>query len=103
MQLRDHPLMSYHGTRNWPPVWVWIDGREEKCAKGEVGILRSVFLSKLQRADRCFLMIFYEGSSYLGCLLFDDGMFCRQITKLLQGCCNRSIAEIGRLNLSHMF
>ena len=50
-----------------------------------------------------FLMIFYEGSSYLGCLLFDDGMFCRQIAKLLQGCCNRSIAEIGRLDLSHMF
>jgi hypothetical protein len=103
MQLRDHPLMSYHGNRNWPPAWVWIDGQKEKRPKDEVGILRSVFFSKMQRADRCFLLIYYEESSYLGCLLFDEGMFCRQITKLLQGCCNRSIAEIGSLDLSHTF
>jgi hypothetical protein len=101
MQLRDHPLMSYRGNRSWPPAWVWIDGREEQRPKGEVGILTSVLSSKIQRADRCFLLIFYEASSYLGCLLFDDKMFCRQITKLLRTYCNRPIAEIGSLDLSH--
>jgi hypothetical protein len=49
MQLRDHLLMSYRGSRSWPPAWVWIDGREDKRSKGEFGILRSVFLSKMQR------------------------------------------------------
>ncbi|HEY7318556.1 MAG TPA: hypothetical protein VIE89_13350 [Candidatus Binatia bacterium] len=102
MELRDHPLMSYRGNRNWPPTWVWLDGPEEKRPKGEVGILRMVLLSKMQRADRCFLLIFYEGSSYLGCLLFDDAVFCNQITTLLQRCSNLSIAEIGGLDVSHM-
>ena len=31
----------------------------------------------------------------MGCLLFDDDDFCRQIAKLLQAHCNRLIAEIG--------
>jgi hypothetical protein len=100
MVLRDHPLMSFHGIPNWPPTWIWIDGPEEKHPKGELGILRSVLLSKLDRANRCFLLIFYEQSSYLGCLIFDDEIFCGQITKLLQDNCNRAIAEIGSLELS---
>jgi hypothetical protein len=101
MLLRDHPLMSYKRAPSWPPAWTWIDGPEDKQAKGEVGILRSVCLSKILRANRCFLLIRYEEPSYMGCLLFDDEMFCAQITKLLQGCCNRPIAEIGSLDLSH--
>jgi hypothetical protein len=44
----------------------------------------------------------HEESSYLGCLLFDDTGFCDQIAKLLQGYCNRSIAEIGSLDLSYI-
>ena len=32
----------------------------------------------------------------MGCLLFDDHNFCRQVVTLLEGHCNRSIAEIGR-------
>jgi hypothetical protein len=31
--------------------------------------------------------------------MVDDHAFCDQITKLLQGCCNRPIAEIGGLQL----
>jgi hypothetical protein len=85
MLLRDHPLMSYRDNRSWPPAWVWIDGREDKRPKGELGILRSVFLSKIQRANRCFLLIRYEESSYMGCLLFDDETFCGQITKQRSG------------------
>jgi hypothetical protein len=93
--------MSFHGIPNWPPTWIWIDGPEEKRPKGEIGILQSVLLSKLDRANRCFLLILYEQSSYLGCLIFDDEIFCGQITKLLQRNCNRSIAEIGSLDLKH--
>ena len=100
MLLRDHPLMSYKHVPNWPPRWIWIDGPEDKHPKGEVGILRAVLLSK-DRVNRCFLLIFHQESSYIGCLLFDNHAFCSQIVKLLKGYCNRSIAEIGSLDLSY--
>jgi hypothetical protein len=101
MLLRDHPLMSRRGACNWPPVWTWIDGREDKRPQGEIGILKAVFLSNLKPADRFFLYIDYEESSYLGCLLFDDHRFCQQMAEILQFCRHRSIAEIGGLDLSH--
>jgi hypothetical protein len=106
MLLRDHPLMSRHGVPNWPPVWTWVngtevDGPENKFPRGEIGILRWVGLSALQPPDRCYLYIDHEQSSYLGCLLFDDRAFCRYVAKLLESYCNRPIAEIGSLDLSH--
>ena len=101
MLLRDHPLMSYRSVRNWPPVWNDIDRPGKKSLRGEVGILKKVMLSNIQFANRCFLYIDYEGSSYIGCLLFDDKAFCSQIAKLLQGHCGRSLSEIGGLDLSY--
>ena len=53
---------------------MWIEGREDKHPKGEVGILRAVLRSK-DRINRCFLLMFNEESSYMGCLLFDDESF----------------------------
>jgi hypothetical protein len=75
--LRNHPQMSYKGVPSWPPRWIWLEGPEDKHPKGEVGILRTVLLSK-DRVNRCFLLIFHEESSYMGCLLFDDFRLCRQ-------------------------
>jgi hypothetical protein len=99
--LRDHPLMSYSGVPNWPPVWIWIRGEDDnKQAKGEVGILKWVGLTGVQPPDRCYLMMSHEGSSYMGTLLFDDPVFCRQVAKLLEGHCS-PIAEIGRIDLAH--
>jgi hypothetical protein len=103
MLLRDHPLMSFKGVPSWPPVWTWIDGHEKESARGEIGILKEVTLSKINPADRCFLYIEHEGSFYLGCLLIDDNAFCCQITKLLQAHYNRSLAEIGCIDLSYTF
>ena len=102
MLLRDHPLMRYHGVSNWPPAWLWIDGVENKRPRGEIGTLTAVDVSKVPPTNRCFLTIDYEGSSYMGCLLFDDTAFCGEITKLLQGCLNRPVAEIGSLEVSHL-
>jgi hypothetical protein len=98
--LRNHPQMSYKGVPSWPPRWIWLDGPEDKHQKGEVGILRTVLFSK-DRVNRCFLLIFHEESSYMGCLLFDDEIFCCQINELLKAHCNRHIAEIGCIDLSH--
>ena len=101
MLLRDHPLMTYRGVRSWPPAWLWTYGGKNNHVRGEVGILREVVLSKINPADRCFLHIDHEGSSYIGCLLIADHAFCAQIVNLLQDCCNRSIAEVGNLDLPH--
>jgi hypothetical protein len=99
MLLRDHPLMSRRGVSNWPPVWTWIGGPENKRPRGEIGILKAVSLSQIQPANRCYLYVDHEGSSYIGCLLIDDHVFCTQMAKLLQDCHNRPIAEIGSLDL----
>jgi hypothetical protein len=99
MLLRDHPLMSYKGVPSWPPTWIWTHGLEKKSPQGEIGVFRRVVQSNIQPSNRCFLFIDHEESSYIGGLMVDDSVFCDQITKLLQGCCNRSIAEIGSLEL----
>jgi hypothetical protein len=101
MLLRDHPLLNHRGIPSWPPVWTLISGLEDKCPQGEVGILKAVKLFHVLPADRCFLIIDYEESLYMGCLLIDDEIFCGQMMELLQACCNRPIAEIGSLDLSY--
>jgi hypothetical protein len=78
-----------------------LDGLENKHPKGEVAILKAIALSNVQPANSCFLQIDHEGSTYMGCLLFDDEIICGQITKILQGYLKRPIAEIGSLDLSH--
>ena len=100
MLLRDHPLMMYRGCSNWPPVWSCTDGHNQR-PKGEVGTLKEILRTDTQPPNRCFLLISHQGSAYLGCLLFDDPAFCKQITQLLRSCCNRPISEIGSLDLSH--
>lgn len=91
--------MSRRGVANWPPAWLWRHGRENTHPKGEVGILTSVMLSQVRPMDRFFLFIEHEGSHYIGCLLFDDPDFCRQVAEVLKFCCNRPMAEIGSLDL----
>jgi hypothetical protein len=101
MLLRYHPLLQYHDVRNWPPAWSLIDGPENKPPRREIGILRQVVPSKILPVKACFLYIDYEGSAYIGCLLFDDSAFCNQIIKLLQGAVivplRKSVAWISRI------
>jgi hypothetical protein len=99
MLLRNHPLMCYRGVPSWPPSWTWTNGFENKPVRGEIGILKAVSLHNIQPANRCYLYIDHEGSSYIGCLLVDDNAFCRHIAEVLRSCCNRPIAEVGSLDL----
>ena len=95
--------MSYHGIPSWPPVWTFVRGVEKKHPRREeIGILKEVTISNIQPADRCFLHIEHEGSTYIGCLLVEDPVFCSQIVTLLQGYLNRPVAEIGSLNISSL-
>ena len=102
MQLRCHPLMNYRGVRNWPPVWTRLRGAEHRHPKGEVGTLREVRWPpiEVQPFDRIFLVIDFEGSFYMGCLLFEDPAFCIQVERLLRAHCGRSLEYIGALDVS---
>ncbi len=103
MQLRDHPLMSYRRLSNWPPVWTRIRGGENQHPSGEVGILREILWSviQLRPRERFFLVVEYEGTVYMGCLLFDDAAFCLEMQQLLRGNCGCSIEYVGGLDVSH--
>jgi hypothetical protein len=103
VQLRDHPLMTYGKLSNWPPTWVWIIGKKSELPKGEVGTLKEVMPSRISPRTRLFLIIDYNGGEYMGCLLFDDKAFCRQLEKVLPRFYNRPISEIGSIDFSHTF
>ena len=57
------------------------------------------FPSNIEPGDRCFLYIDFDGACYIGCPLIDDTAFCRQIVELLLANRNKTIAEIGSLDL----
>ena len=102
MQLRDHPLMIYHGIRNWPPAWTWRSGQDNAKPRGEIGILRDLFLSDIEPRTHLYLIVEHEGSEYMGCVMFEDSAFCRQIYQLLKDCCGRRIFDLGSLDVSHL-
>jgi hypothetical protein len=102
MELRDHPMMNYRGLTNWPPIWTWRGGGESTHPKGEVGILRDVFLSRVEPNLRIFLIMGYEDQEYIGCLLFGDATVCEQIYDVLKDQCGRTLAEVGSLDLDHL-
>ena len=102
MLLREHPLFSYHGMHSWPPVWTWMAGGYDRRPRGEGGILRRVEKPKVLPANKCFLYIDYEDALYIGCLLCSDHVFCSQIVRILEANLNKTIAEIGSLDISHL-
>lgn len=103
MKLRDHPLMSYHGMPNWPPVWTLAatSNGSVRILTGEVGVLKYIHANSLM-SNKCFLIIDFEAEVYIGSLIFTDQPFCGQISRLLQGQVSRPIKEIGDLDVSHL-
>ena len=99
MELRKHPLMSYRGRPNWPPRWVWLGGKQNERPRGEVGVLKEVSRYPHLSADGLTLVMEYNGSAYMGLLLFDDFAFSRKIHDLLKNLRGRPISEIGSLDV----
>jgi hypothetical protein len=92
--------MRCRGHSNWPPAWTWIGGKENKNPKGELGVLKQARLATAEPfLNRCFLWMEYEDSAYLGCLVFDDRLFCEQVYRLLGENCGSSIRDIGSLEM----
>jgi hypothetical protein len=96
MKLREHPLMSYRGMSNWPPVWCRTG---QPTLSGEIGVLVNADCDRA--GDRCFITMDLESQRYLGTLLFTDKKFCWLICKLLKNRTGMSIKEIGDLDLSY--
>ncbi len=97
MQLRQHPSMSFREHRSWPPVWTPYGGFCEKhrqVLQGEIGVLKEVRYYS-DRRGRIYLTIGYENSNYVGCLMFDDEIFCEQTAEHLQRLRGMPIEEIG--------
>ena len=97
MQLRDHPLMSFGGKPNWPPLWV--ASTDSTTLAGEIGILKHV-ISDITSDHRCFLMMEHDGKGYVGILKFHDAAFCSLVCALFNRYIGRSIKEIGDLDTS---
>jgi hypothetical protein len=100
MKLRDHPLVSCVGMRNWPPAWLWRGDSEDTRPNGEVGFLTDVILSNINPPNTCFLVMQNMGAEYIGCLSFEDSSFCREIYRVLSGYCGSPIDEIGDIDIS---
>jgi hypothetical protein len=100
MLLRNHPLVSKGTVSSWPPAWTCVAGSGDEHPQGEIGILRAVAKSNIEPANRCFLYIDHEGSSYIGCLMCGDHAFCSQLVKVLEANRNKTIADIGSLDIT---
>jgi hypothetical protein len=96
VKLRDHPLMSYRGMANWPPVWCRTG---EQHLTGEIGTL--VNADSDRTGKKCYLTIAFENQRYLGTLLFSDDRMCWFVTRTLKNRIGLSIKEIGDLDLTY--
>lgn len=101
VKLRDHPLMSFGGVRNWPPIWPQSRAGGTITLKGEIGILAHIH-HYVGEYNKIFLIVEHEGEAFVGGLLFDDVAFSEQLARLLKSKIGRSIREIGNLDLSYL-
>jgi len=99
MKLRDHPLMSYRGLRNWPLVWVAKDLKSTQRLSGEVGVLKDVRMYDLS-FKRIFLTIEYDKQLYIGCLFLDNFGFCQTVYNKLKNCVGWTIEEIAEMDMA---
>jgi hypothetical protein len=74
--------------------------RSNKKENGEIGTLTgTIFYKDLPK--RLYLIIEFERERYMGALAFNDATFCRQLHSILQNHFQKSIKEIGDLDLSN--
>jgi hypothetical protein len=84
-------------------VWTWRGGEgKDTRPRGEVGILRDVFLSEVEPRSRIYLIMEHENTEYMGSLLFADAAFCAQVYELLSRQRGSQIAQIGDLDVSYL-
>ena len=92
--------MTYQNSSSWPPVWLYCRGFDDTHPRGEVGILKNVFVSSVKPSTRCFLVMEHAGAEYMGDLSISDAAFCSEIYAVLLRHCGKTIQEIGDIDLS---
>ena len=102
MLLRDYPLLIDPSSRSWPPAWLYCGGFDNTYPQGEVGILKSVFVSAIRPFTRCVLIMEHAGAEYMGTVLITDEAFCVQIYAILVRHCGQTIQEIGEIDLKEL-
>ena len=100
MLFRNHPLLANQNRRSWPPDWLWCAGFDNTHPRGEVGILKTVFVSSVKPSTSCFLIMDHAGAEYMGELFLGDAAFCSEIYKVLVRHCSKTIQDIGDIDLS---
>ena len=101
MKLRDHPLLTRKsGFVNWPPQWLSLGWAGNKFS-GEVGVLEDVSMHRLI-TNKIFIAARHREERYIAVLAFDDETFAQQLYQILLQNVDRSIKEIGDLDLSHL-
>jgi len=99
MLLRDHPLLTYQNRRSWPPDWLYCGGFDNTYPRGEIGLLKIVFVSLAKPSTRCFLIMEHAGAEYMGELFINDAAFCQEMYAVLLQYCGKTIQEIGDVDL----
>lgn len=97
MKLRDHPSLNYQGIHSWPPLWSPAKSPQENTLRGEIGVLK--FSHATPETRQCYLVIEHQNVKYVGCVFCSDTKFCSQLASFLAHEQNRSIEEIGDLDL----
>ena len=100
MFLRDHALLTHQNSRSWPPDWLWCGGFDNTHPRGEVGILKTVFVSSVKPSSSCFLVMEHAGAEYLGEFFVSDAAFCSEMYAVLLRYCGKTLQEIGDVDLS---
>jgi hypothetical protein len=79
---------------------LWCGGFDNTHPQGEVGILKTVFVSSVKPSTSCFLIMEHAGAEYMGELFVSDAAFCMEIYEMLLRHCGKTIQEVGDLDLS---
>ena len=61
--------------------------------------MKEVISCSVKPANRCYLIMEYDGAEYLGVLRFDSYSFCQRVYDLLLQHCGESIKQIGAIEL----
>ena len=101
MLLRENPLLMHQNSRSWPPTWVYCGGLDNTHPRGEVGILKTVYISGIKPSTSCHLIMEYAGAEYMGTLFVSDAALCLEIYEVLLRHCGKAIQEIGNIDLSN--
>lgn len=97
MKLREHSSLNYHGS--WPPVWNLLKHlMASNTLKGEIGTLK--FSQSSPNVKQCYVVIEHQNARYISWVFCNDPKFCSRLGSVLAHSQNKTIAEIGDMEMT---